>query len=134
MDDCIFCKIIKGEIPSFKVYEDEKHLAFLDISQFTRGHTLLVPKKHVANFWEIEDPSEITKVLHKIGRHFKAIGFKYVDTLTFGRMVPHLHFHLVPHNGDDKEWSKALSGLEYFQNNQRFDKEQLKLIAEEVRL
>ena len=49
MEDCIFCKIIAGEIPSTKVYEDDEVLAFLDISQVTPGHTLVVPKKHVAN-------------------------------------------------------------------------------------
>ena len=51
MEDCIFCKIIAGEIPSTKVYEDDEVLAFLDISQVTPGHTLVVPKKHVANIY-----------------------------------------------------------------------------------
>lgn len=134
MDECIFCKIVKGDIPCYKIYEDEKHLAFLDISQFTKGHTLLIPKDHVNNLWQMHDPSEISVVLHKIGKHFKNLGFKYVDTLTFGRLVPHLHFHLVPHNGDDQEWEKALSGLEYFHKAKRFSNEDLKLIAEEVKL
>ena len=49
MDNCIFCKIISGEIPSSKVYEDDKILAFLDISQATKGHTLVIPKEHVRN-------------------------------------------------------------------------------------
>ena len=52
MEDCIFCKIIAGEIPSTKVYEDDEVLAFLDISQVTPGYTLVVPKKHVANIYE----------------------------------------------------------------------------------
>lgn len=134
MDDCIFCKIVKGEIPCYKVYEDNDHLAFLDISQFTKGHTLLIPKVHVNNYWELNDPKGIAIVLQKIGKHFKDLGYKYVDTLTFGRLVAHLHFHLVPHNGDDSEWEKGLSGLEYFHNNKRFSPEQLKLIAEEVKL
>ena len=53
MDNCIFCKIISGEIPSSKVYEDDKVLAFLDISQATKGHTLVIPKEHVRNILEM---------------------------------------------------------------------------------
>ncbi|MCY7010019.1 HIT domain-containing protein, partial [Streptococcus vestibularis] len=53
MDNCIFCKIISGEIPSSKVYEDDKILAFLDISQATKGHTLVIPKEHVRNILEM---------------------------------------------------------------------------------
>ena len=53
MEDCIFCKIIKGEIPSFKVYEDEKVLAFEDINPVAEGHTLLISKNHAPNLWEI---------------------------------------------------------------------------------
>ena len=55
--DCIFCKIIKGEIPCYKVYEDDDVLAFLDISQTTKGHTLVIPKKHFDNF--LSTPKEI---------------------------------------------------------------------------
>ena len=51
MNDCIFCKIINGEIPSYKVYEDEKVYAFLDITQVTKGHTLMIPKQHVADIF-----------------------------------------------------------------------------------
>ena len=56
VDDCIFCKIIAGDIPSSKVYEDEEVLAFLDISQVTPGHTLVVPKKHARNLLEMDKP------------------------------------------------------------------------------
>ena len=59
MEDCIFCKIIKGEIPSFKVYEDEKVLAFEDINPVTDGHTLLIPKTHAKDLWEINEESLI---------------------------------------------------------------------------
>ena len=55
VDDCIFCKIIAGDIPSSKVYEDEEVLAFLDISQVTPGHTLVVPKKHARNLLEMDE-------------------------------------------------------------------------------
>jgi histidine triad (HIT) family protein len=55
MESCIFCKIVKGEIPSFKVYEDEKVLAFEDINPISSGHTLIIPKRHTKDLWEISD-------------------------------------------------------------------------------
>ena len=63
MNDCIFCKIINGEIPSYKVYEDEKVYAFLDITQVTKGHTLMIPKQHVADIFEYNDVLAIRKWL-----------------------------------------------------------------------
>ncbi len=57
MENCIFCKIIKGEIPSFKVYEDEKVYAFEDINPISEGHTLIIPKRHAQDLWEIEAES-----------------------------------------------------------------------------
>lgn len=119
-NDCIFCKIVKGSIPSYKIYEDENYLAFLDISQFTRGHTLVIPKKHYRFVWDIEDINGYYLIVKKIANHYKnQLGFKYIDSLVFGRMVPHAHTHLLPHNGDDKDWDKALEGLEYFHNPER---------------
>lgn len=134
--DCIFCKIIKGDIPSFKIYEDPFYLAFLDISQFTKGHTLVIPKKHYANVWEVTEIGEYMKVVQTIVKHFKAKGFKYIDTLTFGRLVPHAHIHLVPHNGDDADWEKGLSGLEYLHSSahQKQGSEDLKSIALDLKL
>ena len=52
MDDCIFCKIVKGEIPCFKVYEDERVLAFEDINPISEGHTLIIPKSHAQSLWD----------------------------------------------------------------------------------
>jgi len=63
MDNCIFCKIISGEIPSSKVYEDDKVLAFLDISQATKGHTLVIPKEHVRNILEMSAETAETVLL-----------------------------------------------------------------------
>jgi histidine triad (HIT) family protein len=134
--DCIFCKIINGDIPSFKIYEDQEYLAFFDISQFTKGHTLVIPKKHYTNVWEVEDIGSYMKVVQAIVKHFKSKGFIYVDTLTFGRLVPHAHIHLVPHNGDDPDWEKGLSGLEYLHSDKHLkrDMEELKKIAAEFKL
>ena len=68
MDNCIFCKIISGEIPSSKVYEDDKVLAFLDISQATKGHTLVIPKEHVRNILEMSAETAET-VFSRSNRH-----------------------------------------------------------------
>ena len=71
--DCIFCKILDGEIPSYKVYEDDFVLAFLDITQGTKGHTLNIPKKHVANVYELDEETatQIFAVVPKIARALK---------------------------------------------------------------
>jgi histidine triad (HIT) family protein len=114
MDDCIFCKIVAGQIPAFKVYEDDNYLAFLDISHFTEGHTLVIPKKHYRYVWDVEDIGGYFEVVKKITDHYRTLGYKAIDTLTFGRKVPHAHVHIVPNNGDDPEWDKALHGLEFF--------------------
>ena len=73
MDDCIFCKIIKGEIPCFKVYEDDKVLAFEDINPVDKGHTLIVPKRHAENLWEIsgDDLGAIHLASQKVVRAIK---------------------------------------------------------------
>lgn len=110
-ENCIFCKIIKGELPSFKIYEDDDYLALLDISQFTAGHTIVIPKRHVKSIWELEDIGGFMKVVQKIGRHYKDLGFEYVDVMVFGRLVHHLHVHLIPNNSDSKEYYAALSKI-----------------------
>ena len=119
MDDCIFCKIVKGEIPCYKIYENEKFLAFLDISQFTKGHTLVIPKKHFRFIWDVDDIQGYADTVKKICNHFtKDLDFKYVDTLTFGRMVPHAHIHLVPHNNGENGWESALESICELQSNE----------------
>ena len=81
MADCIFCKIIAGEIPSSKVYEDEKVLAFLDISQVTPGHTLVVPKEHFRNVLDMDADSTS-------------------QLFARGQTVFHTHVHLAPRYSD----------------------------------
>ena len=74
MEDCIFCKIVKGETPCFKVYEDEKVLAFEDINPISEGHTLIIPKRHAQSLWEIPAEDLIAihmaskKIIHAIKR------------------------------------------------------------------
>lgn len=110
MDNCIFCKIIKGEIPSYKVYEDENYLGILDIAQFVEGHTIVIPKKHHEFVWDVED-LKYFEVVRKIANHYRRLGYKYVDSAVFGRMVPHAHIHLVPHNEDGNDWDNSLEKI-----------------------
>jgi histidine triad (HIT) family protein len=115
MKDCIFCKIVRGEIPCYKIYEDEKHLAFLDISQITDGHTMLIPKKHYRWVWEIEEMGEFFEVAQKIGKQMQRVsGSEMVMSAIWGEAVPHAHFHFVPQTEGNLEmvaeaWNEALS-------------------------
>lgn len=101
---CIFCKIIAKEIPSSIIYEDEKVIAFLDISQATRGHTLVVPKEHFANIYSIDEEtlSHLIKVVQKLSVKLKskldANGINVLNNneLSAGQTIEHLHFHIIP--------------------------------------
>lgn len=107
MDNCIFCKIIKGDIPSAKVYEDEHVLAFLDISQVTKGHTLVIPKVHKENIYELTP--EIAANLYKavpaiasaLKEEFSPIGLNTLNNNgeEAGQSVFHFHLHLLPRYG-----------------------------------
>lgn len=114
MTDCIFCKIVAGEIPSYKVYEDEKYLAFLDISQVNDGHTLLIPKKHCRWVWDIEGIGEYYEIAQRIVKKMQTVtGEEFVMSLTWGRDVHHAHLHLVPSTRGSIElvaagWREAL--------------------------
>jgi len=135
MDDCIFCKIIKGIIPSYKIYEDKEYLAFLDISQFTRGHTLVIPKKHVNYIWNVKNIAEYMKLVQNIGKHYRNKGYIYVDMMVFGRDVPHVHVHLIPHNGNQTDYNNALKGIGELQSdiNRRPNKENGDKIVNELK-
>jgi len=107
--DCIFCKIISGEIPSYKVYEDDDTLAFLDIAPVNPGHTLVIPKKHYANLEEIPEDElcYLIKIAKKVGKAIKeGLGVKgYNLTMNndpvAGQIVPHIHLHIMPRNEND---------------------------------
>lgn len=104
---CIFCKIISHEIPSKTVYEDDDVLAILDISQVTKGHTLVMPKKHVRNILEADDTDAaacITAAKRIAAQIAKNTGACGVNILTncgecAGQTVDHLHFHILPRYG-----------------------------------
>jgi histidine triad (HIT) family protein len=104
--DCLFCKIIHtGEIPVTKLYEDEASYAFLDINPDSRGHTLLVPKKHSRNIFDIDEKSltSLTSPLIKISKAIKkglgAPGIKIVinNEPTAGQIMFHFHIHIIPY-------------------------------------
>ena len=109
MNDCIFCKIIKGDIPSYKIYEDDYVYAFLDIACDTYGHTLVVPKQHCTNVLDCDAKilSHVTCAIQKIANHYvNDCGFDGVNVLNASgsaaqQTVFHLHFHVIPRkNGD----------------------------------
>ena len=106
---CIFCSIIKGDIPSYKVYEDDDFLAFLDISQAEIGHTLVVPKKHFDNLLEMDDETAkkmivlVKKLTNKVKSTTNASGINILNNngLSAGQSVNHIHFHIIPRYEND---------------------------------
>jgi histidine triad (HIT) family protein len=97
MKDCIFCKIVKGEIPSYKVYEDDKFFAFLDVRPRTKGHTLVIPKKHYQWVYDVPEFGEYWLTTLKITRAMqKSLNPTFVNYLTYGMEVPHAHIHVLP--------------------------------------
>ena len=109
MSDCIFCKIIKGEIPSYKIYENDKVYAFLDIARDSVGHTLVIPKKHCTNVLDCDKAylDAVIEATQKIAKHYvDDCGFTGVNILNASgesaqQSVFHLHFHIVPRKDGD---------------------------------
>ncbi|WP_062352234.1 HIT family protein [Bacillus kwashiorkori] len=107
MSDCIFCKIINGEIPSAKVYEDENVLAFLDISQVTKGHTLVIPKVHQENVYELTPDvarnvfAAVPKIANGLKAAYHPVGMNILNNNGeyAGQSVFHFHIHLIPRYG-----------------------------------
>ena len=123
MKDSVFTKIIKGEIPAHKVYEDEKTLAFLNIHPSVEGHTLVVPKVQVVSLWELpdEDYQAVMATAKKVAFRLKEVlGTERVGEKVIGLDVPHAHVHLVPfttpeeyyaHESEDEPDHGALAAL-----------------------
>lgn len=115
--DCIFCKIINEDIPSYKVYEDNKVLAFFDILPISPGHTIVVPKKHVADVenMPLEDFNAMAQVVKKIGKvMLESLDVKgysiFLDNKSAANQhVPHVHFHVVPRKEGDglERWPQS---------------------------
>ncbi|MCQ2978601.1 MAG: HIT family protein [Clostridia bacterium] len=129
MEDCIFCKIIKGDVPSYKIYEDEYTYAFLDIAKDVDGHTLVVPKKHVTNVLDCDNETlhHVMDTVKKISNHYTDdLGYDGVDLINANgeaaqQSVFHLHIHIIPRKKDDKvnawpEFTGALNDIEEMHN------------------
>jgi histidine triad (HIT) family protein len=109
MADCIFCRIVRGEIPSAKIYEDDHVLSFLDINPINPGHTLVLPKEHYATLVEL--PAEALQACimasQKVARAlYRAIGAEGLNFLqnnhrAAGQLIDHVHFHLIPRYEND---------------------------------
>lgn len=133
MKDCIFCKIINKEIPSYKIYEDEFSYAFLDISNDANGHILVIPKTHCENI--LDCPKDcllhLIETVQKISQHLvDKCGFDGVNILNANgqaaeQSVFHLHIHLLPRSNEDN--LKVFPSLEK-------NKESLEEIAEKLRM
>ena len=131
-NDCIFCAIAAGEIPSFKVYEDDVALAYLDINPFAKGHTLVIPKAHSEGLLDASDETLAALVarVKRVAAHIKeklgCDGFNILQNNgeAAGQTVKHIHFHIVPRwNGDPLAFE-----------NSKGDMEALKSLAGQLRM
>lgn len=136
MIDCIFCKIINQEIPSYKVYEDDQIYAFLDITQVTKGHTLLVPKKHVTDIFDYEPAlagevfahlPKVARALEKTFPELQGLNIINNNKEVAYQSVFHSHIHLIPRYGKTDDFSI------HFGNNQKaYSAEKMQEMAEKI--
>ncbi len=126
MQDCVFCKIVKGEIPSYKVFEDADFMAFLDIAPVSRGQVLVVPKKHYRWTWDVPNFGAYWEAAKKVAQGaIKGMGAKMVEFLTHGTDVPHAHIWVVPIYGQEA----------YIKVDQRLSvpKEEMQAISDKIK-
>jgi histidine triad (HIT) family protein len=126
MDNCIFCKIAKEEIPSKKIYEDKDFFSFLDIQPVSDGHLLIIPKTHMV--WMQDAPDEIISNIFKLSKKImlavkKGLNCDYVQVSVVGKDVPHFHVHLIPRYFND--------GLPQFPNL-KYEEEKSQEIAKKI--
>ena len=115
MDNCVFCKIVKGEIPCIKIYEDDNFLVFLDIHPINKGHTLIIPKQHYNNLFEIDNKEILENyfiIIKKISDVLKKVLNSDGNSIHMDNNVEqkilHSHVHIIPRFNDDK--IKMMSG------------------------
>jgi histidine triad (HIT) family protein len=97
--NCIFCKIVAGEIPAHKVYEDDNFLAFLDIHPLAPGHTLVIPKEHHRWVWDVPEAGDYFEVVKKVANALKtAFSTDFVLAKIVGEEIPHAHIWIYPDN------------------------------------
>ncbi|TGB05290.1 HIT family protein [Halobacillus salinus] len=133
--DCIFCKIVNGDIPSAKVYEDDHVYAFLDISQVTKGHTLVIPKEHCQDIYHTDTEvaenlfSRIPKIANAIKSAYQPIGLNTLNNNgePAGQSVFHLHIHLIPRYGENDGF-----GAKWEVHSDDYSPEDLQAIAADI--
>ncbi len=142
---CIFCKIVGGEIPSFKIYEDNKVYAFLDINPVNAGHTLVIPKEHYIVLPQMPEAlaTHLMKVVKYLsGAIFEITGAHGINVFqnngaAAGQEVPHVHFHIIPRFQDDKaigEWKRNQIDPEKLKQMANAMSKNLKPISSRVKL
>jgi|APTNR8051073442_1049403.scaffolds.fasta_scaffold01111_4 histidine triad (HIT) family protein len=121
MNDCIFCRIVKGELPCTKVYEDDAVLAFMDIGPIIKGHVLVIPKAHYATLPEVptELAARVMVVVQKVATALMSalaadgVNVHQSNGACAGQVVPHVHFHVIPRfNDDGHRWNWAAGKYE----------------------
>ncbi len=123
MVQCTFCSILVGELPSWRIYEDELAVAFLDIAQVTPGHTLVVPRDHAGDIWSLseDDAAGVMRAVHRVAKLLRArlsplgLNVAQANGEAAWQEVPHYHVHLVPRYGDDAlapPWSSTSPSVE----------------------
>lgn len=133
--DCIFCKIVSGEIPSSKVYEDDAVYAFLDLGQVTKGHTLVIPKTHTKDIYQTSDEiagdlfARVPKIAKAIKETFQPLGINMLSNTgeAAGQSVFHLHMHLIPRYGKEDGFNPV-----WKTNGDAYSKEDLLTISKDI--
>ena len=136
MDECIFCKIVRNEIPSEKIYEDSDVIAFLDINPRNPGHTLILPKKHYQTLMEMPDKDmcNLFLIVKKISRILKegmkadGISINQSNDKAAGQVIPHVHVHVIP-----RFYTEGPPGLESMLPVKKMDKATLDCIAKAIK-
>ena len=126
---CVFCSIVDGRLPTFKVYEDEEYLAFLDIRPLNPGHTLVVPKLHYKWTYEVPRYGEYFEVVKKVGLAIlSALGAESFSVVTLGHEIPHAHVWIVPRFPNDGH-----GGVIDWHNVKDISREGMELIAAKIK-
>ncbi|MBP1039875.1 HIT family protein [Vagococcus sp. BWB3-3] len=136
MDNCIFCKIVNQEIPSYKVYEDEVVYAFLDLTQTTKGHTLVIPKKHVTDIFEYDEVTasqlfarvpKIARAMEKAFPEMEGLNLVNNNKELAYQSVFHSHLHLLPRYSKKDDFS-----IRFADNSSQYSSDEMAALAEQI--
>lgn len=129
MQNCIFCQIVKGQIPCYKVYEDKDFLGFLDINPLNKGHSLIAPKKHFRWVLDVCDFGKYWEIAGRVAKAMiKALSAESINFVTLGYEIPHAHIHVIPRFKDDD-----LGGFIDWSKRKKFSEKKMKEIAEKIK-